>query len=109
VISWEPLETVASGSSARRKAHGAQEPQCTGLYMRIPSTAQRRNRIAQQVSRGSLLTRILLISAYDAGSHRAWRTGLFKTLNVRLVLPLTGYRSGNRQVDHVLIRRRLSP
>ena len=35
------------------KAHGAQEPQCTCGYMRIPSTAQRGNRIAQRVSRGS--------------------------------------------------------
>src|SRR3546814_1922683 len=32
----------------------AQEPQCTYGYMRIPSTAQRSNRVAQQVSRGSL-------------------------------------------------------
>jgi len=29
------------------KAHGAQEPQCTWLYMRIPGTAKRRNRTAQ--------------------------------------------------------------
>src|SRR3546814_20205148 len=34
------------------KAHGAQGPQCTYGYMRIPSTAQRRNRAAQQVLRG---------------------------------------------------------
>src|SRR3546814_10495113 len=32
----------------------AQEPQCTYGYMRIPSTAQRSNRVAQHVSRGSL-------------------------------------------------------
>ena len=31
----------------------AQEPQCTCWYMRIPSTAQRSNRAAQEVSRGS--------------------------------------------------------
>src|SRR3546814_18644116 len=52
-------QSAARGISRNRrerpecKAHGAQEPQCTCWYMRIPSTAQRSNRVAQQVSRGS--------------------------------------------------------
>jgi len=36
-----------SPSGMKRKAHGAQEPQCTWKYMRIPSTAQRSDSLAQ--------------------------------------------------------------
>ena len=35
------------------KADGAQKPECTREYMRISSTAQRRNHGAQQINRGA--------------------------------------------------------
>ena len=50
---------IPQGTSRNRReraeceAHRAQEPQCTSAYMRIPSTEQRSNRLAQQVSKGS--------------------------------------------------------
>ena len=46
------IETVVSEWLA--VAAGAQDPECTCWYMRIPSTAGRRQALAQQVSAGIL-------------------------------------------------------
>jgi len=58
------------------KAHGAQEPECTFAYMRIPSTAQRGNRVAQQVFRGD---HVLIRSATV---HTAGTAGTLKNTDV---------------------------